>query len=236
MTSMVLAYHALDESGSVVSTSREKFRQQMQSLADAAIPVVGLDQVVHFPGAVAITFDDGYVSVLEHGIPVLAKHGFPSTTFVVTAQCGKGNDWDQRGRAIPKLPVMSWTQLRELLLAGMTLGSHSHTHPRLNASNAREELQRSKQELEDHLGIRASLFCYPYGEADTAVREAVAEQFECACTTELAFVRPDADPLWLPRIDAYYAPADLSTLFTSSGRLYLATRALLRKMKRWLPR
>jgi len=234
--SLILAYHSLDDTGSVVSTRPEKFRQQMRSLSDSGIPVVAMDRVTQSPGSVAITFDDGYSSVLEHGAPILARYGFSATTFVVTGQCGKNNDWDQRGRRIPKLPLMSWSQVREFLSAGLSVGSHSHTHARLNAQNVREELERSKREMEDHLGVRPASVCYPYGEADAAVRRTAGEFFDWACCTDLAYVRPDADRCWLPRIDAYYAPANLATLLTPAGRFYLAARGILRGVNRWLPR
>jgi peptidoglycan/xylan/chitin deacetylase (PgdA/CDA1 family) len=84
------------------------------------------------------------------------------------------------------------------------IGSHTVTHPLLSALSPtaqREEIQRSKAELEQVVGRPVSSFSYPYGDytADTIllVREA---GFACACTTDATVIGPGADRFQLPRI------------------------------------
>ncbi len=234
--SLVLAYHSLDESGSVLSISPRKFEEQMQSLAANGTPVVEVDQVALTPGSVAITFDDGYLNFYDCALPVLARFSFPATVFVVTGKAGGRNDWDQRGRAVPVLPLMDWPRIRDAAAAGVTIGAHGHTHAALTAQNARVEIEQSRREIEDRLGVRPSVLAYPYGEATPPVREIAAEHFAWACSIELDFVTAGVDRTWLPRVDSFYAPRHLPGLLTPAGRRYIGARRILRNTRAWLSR
>src|SRR5438132_3962726 len=96
----VLTYHAIDESGSVLSTSPRLFAQQMQILAASGVRTVPLTDLPNLISAastsapvVALTFDDGFMSVYEYALPVIAGYGFPATVFVVSDYCGRTNAW-----------------------------------------------------------------------------------------------------------------------------------------------
>src|SRR3954470_8233749 len=88
----VLTYHSLDESGSVISIRPDVFRRQMQTLAANGVKVVPLEDLFAHPGAVAITFDDGFANLADHALPVLEHLGLPATIFVVSGYCGKRNN------------------------------------------------------------------------------------------------------------------------------------------------
>ena len=84
----ILYYHRVSDERDPLAVSPDAFRRQMDALAASGQRVVDLyeiDELALAPGeaAIAITFDDGYRDVLEHGLPVLREHGFPSTVFVV---------------------------------------------------------------------------------------------------------------------------------------------------------
>ncbi len=75
------------------------------------------------------------------------------------------------------LRPLSWEMLAEMRDAGMTIGSHSKTHPFLtNENNARiaEEVTDSRLELQRRLGVSAACFAYPGGGFDSSVVQAVA--------------------------------------------------------------
>ena len=86
--SAILAYHSIDESGSVISVAPSIFRGQMQSIVDSGIPVVPLPRILDSPGSIAITFDDGYRNFMEHALPALSEFSLPATVFIVTGLCG----------------------------------------------------------------------------------------------------------------------------------------------------
>ena len=84
----ILYYHRISDERDPLAVTPAAFRRQMDALAASGQRVVDLyeiDDLTLEPdeAAIALTFDDGYRDVLEHGLPVLREHGFPSTVFVV---------------------------------------------------------------------------------------------------------------------------------------------------------
>ena len=73
------------------------------------------------------------------------------------------------------------------MAAGIQIGSHSISHPRLTdlpAEQAYEEIERSKTILEHVFGQRLSAFCYPYGAHSRDLVLAVsAAGYRCAMST-----------------------------------------------------
>jgi len=60
---------------------------------------------------VLLTFDDGYVDLVEHALPVLRRYGFGAAVYVVTGQFGGTNAWDEAlGRST--LRLMTADQIR----------------------------------------------------------------------------------------------------------------------------
>src|SRR4029079_2065351 len=131
----ILTYHSVDETGSVISIGERSFRRHVAWLAERRARVVPLDQIMSVPedeDAVAITFDDGLASFGRVAAPLLLDHGLPVTLFVVTDAVGSSNVW--RGRQDPGIPVqalLDWEQLGALHGAGVRIGAHTCTHPRL---------------------------------------------------------------------------------------------------------
>lgn len=152
---------------------------------------------------VAITLDDGYADNLESAMPVLQRHGFTATCYVVSALVGQFNTWDADRLGVRK-PMMSVEQLRAWQQGGMEVGAHTRTHVRLSQCDARQqrdEVHGCKAELEDRLGARIGQFCYPYGDHDDRAVDAVREAgFDAATTTRRGRAQPKPDFMRLPRI------------------------------------
>jgi peptidoglycan/xylan/chitin deacetylase (PgdA/CDA1 family) len=232
----IVTYHSLDDSGSVISTSPQSFREQMEGLANSGMPVVPLHEVTNSIGAVALTFDDGFLNFLTHGMPVLEQFGMPATVFPVTAFCGMPNKWDAQGRSIPSLKLMAWSDLRQLPAALISVGAHSARHLDLTAlvdSRIESELDECRRAIEDGLGVTPTEFAYPYGACNAIVRNAVGRRFSLACGTRMDFAGPETDRLDLPRIDAFYVrnPRRLVQIVTGNAGFYVAACRTLRALR-----
>jgi len=207
----ILTYHSVDETGSVISISERSFRRHVAWLAQGHVRVVPLEDITRVSSdedAVAITFDDGLASFGRIAAPRLLDCGLPATVFVVTDAVGSTNVWHGRQDAgIPVQPLLDWEQLGALHEAGVTLGAHTCTHPRLTGVEGdalEREIVASKQRLARELGVDAMTFAYPYGAVSRAARDVVARTFHFGCTTRLAALASGEDPAMLPRLDSYY--------------------------------
>jgi peptidoglycan/xylan/chitin deacetylase (PgdA/CDA1 family) len=123
-----------------------------------------------------ITFDDGFKSCVKNALPILADNKCPAAFFIPTDYIGTDKNRDQeivngffRRTEYPAsvtFEFMNWTDCRQLANAGMVIGSHTCSHARLSNLTTREarvEMSRSKQKIEDTLGISCRHFCAPYG-------------------------------------------------------------------------
>jgi peptidoglycan/xylan/chitin deacetylase (PgdA/CDA1 family) len=164
------------------------------------------------PGkALAVTFDDGYRSVLTDAFPILAALGVPGTVFVPTDFVGAtvaawpGTDcWIGTAHEHELMP-MTWEELGILQDAAWEVGSHARTHARLVAvgdAELADELVGSRAEIERELGERCVSLAYPYGETDVrVVRAAHAAGYGAACTLTASFTR--ASTLTWPRVGVF---------------------------------
>jgi peptidoglycan/xylan/chitin deacetylase (PgdA/CDA1 family) len=189
----ILYYHRVSDERDPLAVSPDAFQRQMDAIAASGQRVVDLyefDELALAPGeaAIAITFDDGYRDVLEHGLPVLHEHGFPSTVFVVpgaiSAICAFA--WYAPGAAPP---LAGWDELREAESAGLVhFEPHTLTHPiltTLSLEDARSEIEESKRAVERELGRPARIFCYPGGYYSAREVELVKESgYRAAVTCE----------------------------------------------------
>ncbi len=106
----------------------------------------------------ALTFDDGLMSVCDNAAPILDELRIPWTVFVVS-------NWAETAGGGSRL-FMGWRELRGLAAAGVGVGSHSVSHPdfgRLTRTEARRELLESRSVIRDRLGVDVDSFAIPYG-------------------------------------------------------------------------
>ena len=129
------------------------------------------------PPIVALSFDDGYRSVLTEVLPVLRRHRLPATVFVPTRWIGDLNHWSAGHPCYP-LPLLSESELREVDAAGISVESHGHAHIELSTVSediVRQDLQASVEILERLVGRRPRYLAYPFGTHSPKV-EAIAVQ------------------------------------------------------------
>lgn len=206
-TPMILMYHGVadtDEDPNQLCVSPGRFAEQMSWLARRGLRGVGIAALVDAMragrqrGLVGLTFDDGYTNVLETALPVLRRHGFGATAYIISGRLGGTNEWDQG----PAWQLMTGDQVRELAAAGIEIGSHAATHMRLAGASPDRltaEITDSRTSLSALLGTEIRGFAYPYGSMDAAARRAVRDAgYEYACAVEASV--PELGLMALPRI------------------------------------
>ena len=125
---------------------------------------------------------------------------------------------------------MGWAALERIADLGVSIGSHTRTHPRLNrvdASQLQDEIAGSAQIITDRLGKTPRAFAFPYGDYDVTALEAARRTYATAVTTELRAVEPTDDALRLPRLDAISSAArNAFSLYPAVGKasIQLSTR------------
>jgi glycosyltransferase involved in cell wall biosynthesis/peptidoglycan/xylan/chitin deacetylase (PgdA/CDA1 family) len=194
----ILMYHAFGGPGEPPSRyviPVRRFARQMAWLKWMGYHVLSLEEFLCYqreyrlPPAqsVVITIDDGYAETLTLAYPILRRYGFPATLFLVSDRVGSTNQWSGDG-GLAGRPLLSWSDIQEMLRGGMQVGAHTRTHPTLTAMPTelvQEEVKGSRTDLERELGVPIRVFAYPYGEYDSTV-QAVVEQagFVGSCSVQ----------------------------------------------------
>jgi len=215
----ILMYHNVAEPPAELRTHRalyvapRRFAAQMRLLKQLGYRGVSMSEAMPYlrgerSGRIAvITFDDGYRDNLVNALPELQRHGFTATCYVVSGHLGRHNEWDAQRLGVRK-PIMAAGELRRWCGAGMEIGAHTQSHPQLTQCDAtalRDEIAGSKHALEDAIGAGVSQFCYPYGDHDDAVVDAVRDAgFAAAVTTQRGRARAGQDVFRLPRVAVCY--------------------------------
>ena len=206
---VIFMYHHVDATTPrSTSISPQDFDAQIAWLAEQGFSVLPLLELLEAlaSGAelpersVAITFDDGYRSVLTAAAPRLAERDWPFTVFVNTEAIDAGYQG-----------YLSWAELRRLGAQGATIGNHSvsHTHlvRELNGESrgdwqrrVRAEVTEAEQRLAAEVGdYLIPVFAYPYGEYTAEIKAIVRDQDLYALGQQSGAVGPMSDFYALPR-------------------------------------
>lgn len=220
---VITIYHHVDDSTPPsTSLSPEQFREQMHYLRDNEFTVWPLERLLQaieeetpIPDrTVAITFDDGYISIYETALPMLQELGFPFALFLSTGPI----DASQRG-------YMSWDQVRELSDAGVMIANHMVSHPHMidnlpgesdreRVERLREELLQAEQRIEEETGQSHRVLAYPYGEYDLDILEMIEEENFIALAQNSGAVGHHSDLRALPRFPLAGIFANMNTIPT----------------------
>jgi peptidoglycan/xylan/chitin deacetylase (PgdA/CDA1 family) len=204
---VVLSLPVLDDN-EVWTQTEGAFEKQMKYLHENGYQTITLDDLTRWQQGrsglpqkpVVVTFDDGDRSVYDYAWPILEKYGFKAAYFIITSRVGQ--QWEG-------LDFLTWDELRELRESG-TFSIESHTHdlhykagdkhdarPVVVAASAGwhafdgydrweekvlDDLRRSRDAIELHVGDRPRYLAWPYGHGNEDTERVAAEAgFERTC-------------------------------------------------------
>jgi peptidoglycan/xylan/chitin deacetylase (PgdA/CDA1 family) len=121
-----------------------------------------------------------------------------------------------RGVDVPRV-MLTWDEIREMHRLGMTIASHTMTHPNLpnaGVDATRHELVASRQRLEREIDAPVTMFSYPNGGAErylTPEVQAIVREagYAAAATSRNAFAGSHSDLYALERIEVEEELQDL---------------------------
>ena len=192
----------------------ETFEAQLKLLKEEGWRIIDLDTFLSGLDApetlpersVLITFDDGCRSLTDGALRILTGCGFPAIVFVPSDYVGRTNSFD--AGIEPEEPICDWNDLLKLESAGISVQSHSVSHPRLSlldCASQERELRTSKSTLEAGLGRPVTAFAYPFGDggldAETMSSLMLRTGYEAAFLYGGGVVHPNTvDRFHVPRI------------------------------------
>jgi len=115
---------------------------------------------------VAFTFDDGNMSDLEIGGPLLAEVGIQADFFVLAGRIGEAGS-------------LGAAEIRELQTAGHRIGTHGWAHvdwTKQNEAGLKRELEEARSRLEDICGNPVTTAGIPFGRYNAAVLRALRKR------------------------------------------------------------
>jgi peptidoglycan/xylan/chitin deacetylase (PgdA/CDA1 family) len=217
---VVLCYHAVSPTWqAALAVTPDALERQLSMFVERGYQGATFTDAVLRPPhrrTLAVTFDDGFLSVLERARPVLTRLGLVGTVFIPTAFMNRRQPlvWNGTGRwagtpFADELEGMDWDDLRSLDALGWEVGSHTCTHPRLTQLDhdaAYTQLLESRLECARRLGAPCTAVAYPYGDVDQRVADAASEAGYAAAARLSSSLMPRG-PLQWPRVGIYHSDA-----------------------------
>lgn len=156
---MVLCYHTVTDSESayLYNATRTQFEEHVRLVVEG--------NKRRATAQMTVTFDDGHASAYLRAAPVLQRYSVPAIFFVTAGWIGVDDS------------AMTWEHLRELVRQGHNVQAHGWSHRLLTHCSDLEledELTRSKETLENRLGVRVDALSFPGGRWNRRVLEACA--------------------------------------------------------------
>lgn len=206
----ILCYHNFNPTvpGSM-SMRPETFEAQLDWLEENGFTIIPLKEAVAYlqgkreslpKKAIVITADDGWRSVYTYMMPIVKKHQIPVTLFIYPGTISKGKN------------AMTWDELRELQKTGLfDIQSHTEGHPNFKQEKKRrsadsyakfveQELVRSKNTLNEKLGLDVTLLAWPFGIYNDYLEQAAKNAgYTMAFTIDAIPANRDDRPMAQPR-------------------------------------
>lgn len=174
---------------------RTDFEKQMDWLEERGYEAVTLEQVQEAwyhsgklpPKPIVISFDDGYRPQYTFALPTLRKHGWAG----VLNLKAEGSELYE-------------SNVKAMIAAGWELAAHTIHHldlTELGPEELQEEVEGSRKILQKEFKVPVNNFCYPAGQFDETVIEAVEAAGYTGATTEISGFAEKDKPYELARLE-----------------------------------
>jgi peptidoglycan/xylan/chitin deacetylase (PgdA/CDA1 family) len=184
-----------------LSVTPSEFEDQLNYLATNGFTTVSLYDVYNNlatgtplpPKPIVLTFDDGYRDAYDNAFPLLKKYHMTGTFFIISDFSSSGN-----------VAYMNWSMVQELSTAGMSIESHTRTHPDMRNRTddfLLNQIQAPIEAIYTYTGLRPHFFCYPSGQWDDAViRVLRSANTWVALTTQYGYSHSLSDAMTWTRV------------------------------------
>ena len=211
----VLLYHQISDrlppdSNPDCFCLKSKFIEQLNFIKEHDISVISLEDAelelnnpLNKPHhkSVVLTFDDADIGFYDIVMPILSDYGYTANLFVPSAFVGKKSEWSVHIGS--HAPIMDKNQIREAYDQRIHIGSHSHSHSKMNKispNNLYKEINTSKILLEDIISDAVNEFSYPHGVYNNDVINLLRSAgYKRAVTCNAEIYRNPRDNFEIPR-------------------------------------
>tara|TARA_R110002096_G_scaffold432240_1_gene648743 strand:- start:169174 stop:170154 length:981 start_codon:yes stop_codon:yes gene_type:complete len=223
-SAVIIMYHRFGEGDfPTTNVTLEQIKQHIEELSKDIYNIVPLRTITEAlnsgtnlpPRTIAVTIDDGYLSIYKEAWPILKAAGIPFTLFISTESV---NDQNQRS--------MTWDQIRELDADALVdIGHHGHAHAhmtKITIPEAMADIAKADEIYERELGYVPDIFAYPYGEYSEELIDAIKVKDYHAAVAQYSSVSSSKSNLMaLPRFafNESYSNLDRFKLIINSRAL-----------------
>ncbi|MGG3186881.1 cell wall-binding repeat-containing protein [Priestia megaterium] len=217
---ILMYHHVLDENelgsykniGTTVTT--EAFIEEMSYLHKQGFTTVLSDDIekyvsdkINLPAkTVAITFDDGLLSVRDNAYPILKQYEMKATEYIITSR--NNHPTEIFNGTAPRLQFFSQ---EDMLNMKNVFDYQAHTHNLHNLNNEKKSdvITKPYETVKEDIKLNKSILnahslAYPFGHYNDNTIQILKELgFSSAMTTKPGYVNVGDDPYQLKRIGIY---------------------------------
>ena len=171
----------------------KQFERQLRYLSRRGYQFYTVSELFEAPTEqrkVALTFDDGFADNYHQMLPILERYQARATIYL--------------SPEIKGIEILSEPQIQEMVASGLIeFGAHTLSHinlAKVSIECAEQEIEGSKQRVEQLTGKACQAFAYPYGRFTEEVAQLVEQLGFSSATTVKKGISSLAKPFHLKRI------------------------------------
>mgnify|MGYP000897073652 CR=1 FL=1 len=196
----ILLFHSIEtkkDKKDLYTLDKYVFEKMIIFLKEMKFNFVSFNEVYNNQNNIIISFDDGFMSVLNNALPILEKYDIPFHVFINKNFIQSNNKLFLNKKGLIELSNKK----------NVELGSHGVSHMKLSqltTQQIKEEISESKIWLEDITGKIVNTFSYPHGSFDNRAKKYLEEfGYNFAASSKFGDVNNLTPKFELPRLDIW---------------------------------